>query len=351
MANKKFYVSVDLLRNELLNARIQNLGTDPSSPVAGQIYYNTTSNKFRVFNGTTWDEMGTSEATGDMMAEVYDPQEINGDAFARANHTGTQPMNTVSGLQTALNAKADSGHGHTASEISDFDAEVSNNTDVAANTTARHTHSNKAVLDGTSASYTSAEKTKLGGIAVGATANSTDAFLRSRENHTGEQAISTVTGLQTALDGKSAVGHQHLADDITDFDSAVQTIAEAAVNAIVGAAPGTLDTLNEIAEALGDDPNFAATISSQLGALDSRLDVIEAGGGAIKKFAATIGDGTETSVAVTHNLGSQDVTAQVREVSTNEIVECNIVNTGNNVTTFSFNNAPATDSLRVVIIG
>jgi hypothetical protein len=39
-------------------------------------------------------------------------------------------------------------------------------------------------------------------VADGATANSTDAFLLDRANHTGTQAISTVTGLQTALDGK-----------------------------------------------------------------------------------------------------------------------------------------------------
>jgi hypothetical protein len=50
--------------------------------------------------------------------------------------------------------------------------------------------------------FSNAEKTKLGAIATGATANSTDATLLSRTNHTGVQAISTVTGLQTALDGK-----------------------------------------------------------------------------------------------------------------------------------------------------
>lgn len=51
-----------------------------------------------------------------------------------------------------------------------------------------------------------ADKTKLDGVATGATANSTDAQLRDRTTHTGSQAISTVTGLQTALDGKQATG-------------------------------------------------------------------------------------------------------------------------------------------------
>jgi len=50
---------------------------------------------------------------------------------------------------------------------------------------------------------TAAERTKLAGVDDGATANDTDANLKNRANHTGEQAISTVTGLQGALDGKA----------------------------------------------------------------------------------------------------------------------------------------------------
>lgn len=46
------------------------------------------------------------------------------------------------------------------------------------------------------------DKIKLDGISSGATANDTDANLKSRANHTGTQAISTVSGLQTALDGR-----------------------------------------------------------------------------------------------------------------------------------------------------
>lgn len=58
-----------------------------------------------------------------------------------------------------------------------------------------------AAADGTNAGlFLPAEKTKLTGIATGATANSPDATLLNRANHTGTQAISTITGLQTALD-------------------------------------------------------------------------------------------------------------------------------------------------------
>ncbi|MCG5512872.1 phage tail repeat domain-containing protein [Ectothiorhodospira shaposhnikovii] len=53
------------------------------------------------------------------------------------------------------------------------------------------------------------DKAKLDAIAAGATANSTDAHLLNRNNHTGSQAISTVTGLQAALDEKAASTHSH----------------------------------------------------------------------------------------------------------------------------------------------
>ena len=50
--------------------------------------------------------------------------------------------------------------------------------------------------------YTSAEKTKLAGIATEATRNSTDATLLARANHTGTQAISTIVDLSTSLSDK-----------------------------------------------------------------------------------------------------------------------------------------------------
>lgn len=64
----------------------------------------------------------------------------------------------------------------------------------------------------------SAAKTKLDGIAAGATANATDAQLRDRSTHTGTQAISTVTGLQTALDGKIDTTERGVSGGVATLD-------------------------------------------------------------------------------------------------------------------------------------
>ena len=62
--------------------------------------------EFLTTNGTvaSWAPL---PGGGDMAAAVYDPQAIADDAFDRANHTGAQAISTVTGLQAALDDKAD----------------------------------------------------------------------------------------------------------------------------------------------------------------------------------------------------------------------------------------------------
>ena len=106
---------------------------------------------------------------------------------------------------------APSAHTQAASTITDFDTEVSNNTDVAANTAARHTHANAAVLNATTASFTTADETKLDGIAAGAEVNvqsdwnavSGDAFIANKPT-LGTAAAQNTTAFATAAQGTKA---------------------------------------------------------------------------------------------------------------------------------------------------
>ena len=48
-------------------------------------------------------------------------------------------------------------------------------------------------------------------------------------------------------------------------NAATQQDIDDAIDALVNASPAALDTLKELADALGNDPNFATTIATQLG--------------------------------------------------------------------------------------
>lgn len=70
-----------------------------------------------------------------------------------------------------------------------------------------------------------------------------------------------------------------------------------------------------------------------------------------KKATASVGNGSNTSFAVNHNLGTRDVQVQVYDNASYDTVECDVVRTNSNTVTVSFAVAPTTDAYRVVVIG
>ena len=65
---------------------------------------------------------------------------------------------------------------------------------------------------------------------------------------------------------------------------ATETYVNTAVSNLVDSAPGTLDTLNELAAALGDDPNFATTVATSIGTKQNQLN----GTGFVKVIGTTV---------------------------------------------------------------
>lgn len=90
--------------------------------------------------------------------------------------------------------------------------------------------------------YTSGEATKLAGIATGATANSTDAFLLNRANHTGTQAVGTITGLGALATITPGTGVSTWATTPTSANLAAAVTDETGSGALVFATSPTLVT-------------------------------------------------------------------------------------------------------------
>jgi hypothetical protein len=70
-----------------------------------------------------------------------------------------------------------------------------------------------------------------------------------------------------------------------------------------------------------------------------------------KKASASVGNGANTSFAVSHNLNTEDVLVQVFDNTTHDTVEVDVVRTDVNTVTVSFASAPASNAYRVVVIG
>lgn len=186
----------------------------------------------------------------------------------RDTHTGTQEISTVSGLQVALDSKVDAEAGkglstedytsEEKSKLSNIEAgaqvntvtsvagktgavniskadvglgSVDNTSDLAkpvstATQTALNTKVDKEDGKGLSeANYTEQEKSKLAGIAAGATVNASNAQLRDRATHTGTQEISTVEGLQEELDTKVSKHGLAEAELMFDWDPTGQSVS------------------------------------------------------------------------------------------------------------------------------
>lgn len=99
-----------------------------------------------------------------------------------------------------------------------------------------------------------------------------DTSLKAYADQAEADAISTAaTDATTKANAAEAAANlytDNLIGDVTVDGTGGNTVTDriaSAVSSLVDSAPGTLDTLNELAAALGDDPNFATTIATDIG--------------------------------------------------------------------------------------
>lgn len=192
----------------------------------------------------------------------------------------------------------------------------------------------KGVLPSANGGMTSAEKAKLTGIATGATVNSPDATLLNRTNHTGAQPISTVTGLQTALDAKLD-DSQATAFGLSQLDDANAAAGRAtlALGTAATSATGDFEAAGAVAaHAAAGDPHSVYLTSAEGNATYAAVGHVGSGGtahsnavaagvagfmtGADKsKLDAISGTNTGDQIAISGNAGSATVLQTGRAIS------------------------------------
>lgn len=106
----------------------------------------------------------------------------------------------------------------------------------------------------------------------------------------------------------------------------------------------------------GNGISIASNVVTAVAAASGGISVVSGGIQldttiATRKFATNVGDGSSTSIAVTHNLGTQDVQVAVREVSSQAFVLVDWVATSTTVVTLTFAVAPAASAFRCVVQG
>jgi hypothetical protein len=467
---RKFLVSVDLNKNELLNARIQNLGSAPSSPVTGQIYYDTANNTMYYYNGLSspdgpWmpmsgstevvqDIIGSSVLGGTALTSTYN--DAAGTTTLKLNDTAVTPGSygsqtkiptftvdaqgrlTAAGevdVATNLSIAGDTGT-DTVNLLTDtltvaggegIDVAVTNNTITVSAEDATSTNKGVASFDSTDFTVASgavtlnAERVQdiVGGMV---TAPNTESGISvTYDDAAGKLDFNvndpTIT-LNGAISGSATMTNLGdvtitasinpnsvtLGTDTTgDYVANIQgTANEVTVSPTTGEGttvtiglPDDVTITNNLN--VGGNLNVTGTINSvnttEINIVDNKVNLnsnatgapvadagirVERGESAdveilwnetsdnwtltnngtnyhaiARKYAVDLANpDTLTSLVITHNLGSDDVTVQVFETAgTKSLVETDVERTSANTITLKFATAPASGAYRVVITG
>lgn len=321
---KKFLVSIDLNKNELLNARIQNLGSAPSSPVAGQIYFDTGTHVLYFYNGTEWTPTsGSQEVIQDLIGST-----VVGGTGLTATYSDAAGTHTI----------------------------TLNDTAVAAGTYGSITKVPTFTVD------------QQGRI----TSASEDNLVIPLDSQTTGDYVATIIGTENEVTVSPNSGHN--AAVTIGLPDNVEITGNLQVGGNLNVI-GTVNSVNTTQINIEDNKvklnsNFAGTPTTDAGVtvergLETDVEILwnetsdtwtltnngTSYHAIARKYAETLG-ASATSYTITHNLGTTDVTVQIFEAASPFAqVEADVKRTSSNVVTVDFAIAPNAGEYKVVVVG
>ena len=366
--------NLNMMQNELQNVRLQQLASAPPAPVTGQVYYNTASKRAFIWDGSSWngmDGIGAMMTGADIVAAINAqatkiglgkidvgvftasndglvPKATDTTKYLKGDGSWATPPDTITPVVNSLESE------NTASALSANQGRILDGKITTAESNAKdYTDSKVKTTVPDNALFTDTWKLNTkdseGYVAKGlGEANKvwkTDAQGVPGWRDDTDTIIPVVDGLDSTsttnalsanqgrvLDGKITTAQ-------SNAQSAAKSYTDGKIAALIGGAPEALDTLIELAEALGEDPNFSETILTALG-------------NKTEKYTEVIGDNIKTSFEITHNMDSRAVTVQVfQNGSPWAMVLCDVELTTVNKATVRFSKAPASSEYRVVVVG
>ena len=205
--------------------------------------------------------------TGDIKLKTINGANLDGD--------GDIEVATLDAFNNEVRAREEADN-NLRNSLNDHEARISNNENTI------NSHSDNLTSLSANISSINNQMTVLADDVYGVTDNYVpktrrinDKFLSHDIRLTADdvEALPITAGVTHPVRGELVVNGHVTAENATQ-DNHVVTKAQldAKVAEVVNSAPETLDTLEELAKSLGDDPNFATTVTNKIGTVDKKID-------------------------------------------------------------------------------